>query len=337
MIKSVRFTADNKEDYINDVLYKTVPRKGYTWEDIENAKKSRDFRLRYKKDDMTKEVRVGYKNPMLRKCVMKRTFEFSEDKINVLFGPNGSGKTTILRAIAGHCLCGADDRNLDGYTSLLKYTKSFMFLDIKGKLDYMKALLEAIHKNKRNSSEVVWDGAPVFYENMARRMNHGIAGEMIGGIIRDFKEEVMWTLDSKSSSAGQNTIMLLQKLIRIAENFMKPDDLIQEAQAVIKKDDYFAQRLETTIEYYKSQLSETPGRPTILLDEMDRSLDLLNVFGLYSNLLPALMKKFGVQIIVVSHSPIVLMDKIYNSEDYNVISMDKKYTKECLKTLKSLI
>jgi predicted ATPase len=337
MITSVSFTADGKEDYINDVLYKTVPKKGYTWDDVEKAKHAEGRRFYYWKDVLTKEVRVGYKNPTLRKCVMKRTFEFCPDKVNVLFGPNGSGKTTILRAIAGHCMCGQDENNLDGYTSLMKFARSFAFVDVVKKKDYAKVFSEVILKTKRNASEVVWDGAPVFYENMAGRINYGIAGDMVGGIIQNFKEEVAWTLNKNSTSAGQKTIMLLHKLVQIAENFMKPSDLIKEAEKASSKDDYFRERIKPALEYYKSQLSETPVRPTILLDEMDRSLDLLNVFSLYSNMLPALMKKFSVQIIIVSHSPIVLMDKIYGSEDYNVISMDNKYTKECLKTLKSLI
>ena len=35
------------------------------------------------------------------KYLIGRTFEFQPGKLNIIFGPNGCGKTTILKAIAG--------------------------------------------------------------------------------------------------------------------------------------------------------------------------------------------------------------------------------------------
>ena len=74
-----------------------------------------------------------------------------------------------------------------------------------------------------------------------------------------------------------------------------------------------------------------PG--TFLFDELDKSLDILNIYNLYVNVLPAFVKKTGVQVIIISHSPMVLMDKIRNNEMYNFISIDEDYTNACLKLM----
>ena len=60
----------------------------------------------------------------------EKTITFDPDKINVIFGPNGCGKTTILKAIANVCLCG-DKNSMDGYTNPYHLNP----LCINGKLD----------------------------------------------------------------------------------------------------------------------------------------------------------------------------------------------------------
>ena len=51
--------------------------------------------------------------------------------------------------------------------------------------------------------------------------------------------------------------------------------------------------------------------------------------------MPRVVKRFGVQIIIVSHSPLLLTRNIYENPLYNIISMDDEYTSECLKKLKN--
>ena len=54
-------------------------------------------------------------NKTLFKNVVERTFEFFPDRINILFGPNQCGKTTVLRAIA-HSI-----GIIDGWPKIFKY------------------------------------------------------------------------------------------------------------------------------------------------------------------------------------------------------------------------
>lgn len=53
----------------------------------------------------------------------------------------------------------------------------------------------------------------------------------------------------------------------------------------------------------------------------------------YSEVLPALSEKYGQQIIIISHSPLVLRDRIYKSDRYNFISIDDEYTERCREIL----
>jgi ABC-type Mn2+/Zn2+ transport system ATPase subunit len=86
----------------------------------------------------------------------------------------------------------------------------------------------------------------------------------------------------------------------------------------------------TNYEYIKSY-GDGKGCMTLLLDELDKSMDISNVVRLYKEFLPAIQKKYGVQIIIVSHSPLMLSNIIQNNDAYNFISIDDKYTKEMKK------
>ena len=102
------------------------------------------------------------------------------------------------------------------------------------------------------------------------------------------------------------------------------------------------QTYKAQLRYYNEMVRKAGGLPenpvpTIMLDEMDKSLDLLNVITLYSEFMPNLMKKMKCQIIAVSHSPIILCDGIFKSDDYNIISMDDNYTEQCLNNLSKII
>ena len=83
--------------------------------------------------------------------------------------------------------------------------------------------------------------------------------------------------------------------------------------------------------YYRSfpMAFSEDGKNTYLFDEIDKSMDILNVHALYKDILPDIIDRFGKQIIIISHSPVVLLDEIYKSDKYNFISMDEEYTEKC--------
>ena len=77
-------------------------------------------------------------------------------------------------------------------------------------------------------------------------------------------------------------------------------------------------------------------QPTILMDEIDKSLDIFNVAGLYMEAIPRLVRETNCQIILVSHSPLMVSKNIRESKYYNIISMDDKYTEGCMKALSGI-
>ena len=340
MIYSIEFNKEPKKGYIFTKKYKTVLRKEFkdwTPEQIDAAiaedKRSHHSRFgRYPYEHFYKEVSDGYENPQLIKNLVGKKIEFEKDKINVLFGPNGSGKTTIIKTIANYCLCG-NTHNDDGYTNVLKY----------GPLDFNVSLFsdkpteykieDALHKYSRNCANVEWDGHPVYFENTSGRKDHGMLGDLQGGLLATGKDEFLYLVTRSKISLGQNTLYMINMLQSAIERCPTLDDFAN----VLKRDynDTWLGAINTQFNYIKDNYKEG-GCMTLLLDEIDKSLDIANTLLLYRDFLPALQKKYNIQIILVSHSPLMLSNIIQNSDDYNFISLDKKYTKEMKKLFKGV-
>jgi AAA15 family ATPase/GTPase len=126
---------------------------------------------------------------------------------------------------------------------------------------------------------------------------------------------------------GQNSIYLINKLTKICTNKFSIDDIDTSFEKEYKRvNDVWGNTWKLAYDYIKEKHTDDNASLTIMLDEIDKSLDINNIIMLYTEVLPKLVQKYNVQVILVSHSPIILSDKIYNSEDYNIISLDENYT-----------
>ena len=76
--------------------------------------------------------------------------------------------------------------------------------------------------------------------------------------------------------------------------------------------------------------------PTLIFDEIDKSLDIETVWKLYAEFFPALVEKFKNQVILVSHSPLILTETVWNNPLYNIISLDNDYTNSVKETLRNV-
>jgi predicted ATPase len=153
----------------------------------------------------------------------------------------------------------------------------------------------------------------------------------------DIGKEIQYILGKDKISIGQNSIYLINRLFAIAQNHLSFKDIFKEyinedgTRKKLKINDVWSNSYNIQLDYYmgfENSYKNLPG--TFLFDELDKSLDILNIYNLYVNVLPELVKKTGVQVIIISHSPLVLMDKIRNNDMYNFISIDENYTKNCL-------
>ena len=123
------------------------------------------------------------------------------------------------------------------------------------------------------------------------------------------------------------------KLMKFMSKTITYNEILEPSRKCLQSNEYWKNCFLAQEEYFKSfpMAFDPNGQNTYLFDEIDKSTDILNVNELYTKIFPSIIDKYGCQIIVISHSPLVLRNEIYNSDKYNFISMDEKYTNECRK------
>ena len=345
MITSITFNKNKDQGYIYNPKYKKVLKRefeGWSEKQIEEyiaeAKRThQDWKLgRRPKDYFYKDVRDGYELPHLVKNLGEKTFTFHPTKINVLFGPNGSGKSTIIKELANYCLCGNRDA-CDGFTNPYHLEPLYIngsIFDESSKYTLSNYRKSLSLNGKRNDVSVVWDGGAVFNENINGRRTTGSVGDLVGGLFSSGLDEFIYLANRSKISLGQNTMYLIQKLTEICENIPTLSDFENQ----VKKHNDNGPWYKTGCLALKhiNKHHKAGATMTLLLDEMDKSLDIENTLLLYRDFLPALQQKYGIQIILVSHSPIMLTNIIQDSPNYNFISIDKKYTKQMKELFKGV-
>lgn len=332
MIKSLTFTGEY--GYISEKLEEPINpirRSAFSRQKLSNEERERqkEYKKAYKEWEKHKD---DYNNPTLAKNLLNRTFYFESNKINLIFGPNASGKTTILKALGG--IAGTTD----GYAQL--YTP----LDVSDLCE--KATIESFKRKKIqkmmcNSAIVDWDGTPIYYDNFANRKTYGSLGDLSGSVLgNDMVTEIQYIMSKNKISQGQNSIYLMSRLINIARQHLSYKDIFSKyvnddgTYKLMNMNDHWVEAYKVQLDYYMGFENSFKNLPnTFLFDELDKSLDIVNTCYLYNTVLPKLVETTGVQIIIISHSPIVLSEKIRNNEMYNIISIDEDYTKECIKLL----
>lgn len=323
MIKSVTFPLEGVGYIYKKVEKPEKPKKENRYrktsydEEMEAYKKKLSFYKKHK-DEF---VLPASKN------LVGKTFEFQDGKINVLFGPNACGKTTILKAIAGTAMIE------DGFTSFRKPIEFGLF-------EMKRNIQSIVDELKKNSSVVEWDGTPIYYDNFdkTRANSYGMFGNLVGSALQDLRDEIEYHMTSKRISAGQNTLYITNKILRICQ---EPISMKSLCDNQIKKftgcNETWKKTGKTNYEYFSSYEGfEKEIYPTLVFDEMDKSLDIETVWKLYTEFLPVLVEKYKNQIILVSHSPLILTETIFNNPSYNIVSVDEDYTNSIKETLKNV-
>ena len=276
-------------------------------------------------------VDQGYKNPQLVDNLLGKKFVFEPHKINVIFGENAAGKSTIINTLAAYCQCGDAD-NLDGWTNInfVKPLPSHSFLSSSEKNDekYVQQVVEDnINRLMKNNAVVEWDGIPVYNDSFSNRKMLGQLGELTGSVLDSVLDEALWLASRRS--LGEKSIAILCKMIPKLE---KPFTL-EECLSCVKKDynNIWKVYQKALVQRLKRLNSGFSGEPvnTFMFDEIDKSMSISNVVTLYTKILPSLVEKTGCQIIIVSHSPVIITDQVYDSRFYNIINVTEGYAEEC--------
>ena len=323
MIKSITFPEEGTGYIYDHIEEPERPDRAYrpycSMDSKAYAKAVSKWRTAHKKWEKVKDQ---YRLAQCHENLAGKTFTFEPDKINIIFGPNGSGKSTILKALAGNASC------VDGFS---RFFDPIEFKVGWGEDLELKHVIQHVNSLKHNTCDVVWDGAPVYYDNFetTEREGYGIFGGFAGDLMgNSLGDEIAYRQSVGSISAGQKGIFLLSKILRLSNNIRSMEEILDAKKGDFRSmNQLWKNNRLTQIEYFKQFEKYSEKAPyTFLFDELDKSLDIPSVYKIYTEFFPKFIKDTGCQVIAVSHNPLILSKQIYGSEKYNVISVDELYT-----------
>lgn len=239
---------------------------------------------------LKKSLRFGYAEqvPFFKS---RKTLAFKPG-LNVLFGPNGCGKSTVLN-ILGQTMA-ATQGGISAVTENLVHDTVDMLgaLSVRGK-PRKKEMADKI------GVPVAHDGQPVLYCDP--RQTVGITG---GAFDDDFFERGLDEAVNRSrASHGERAYSRASLALSVLSGKTAfPKDVVHK---ISKKtvNDMWGQALDVV--YDRMQGSIEKGQPTVLLDEPESNYSLLWQAGLWKLLAqPSVAERF--QVIVASHSPFAL-------------------------------
>ena len=255
------------------------------------------------------------------KTLIGKEFNFEPGKLNIIFGPNGCGKTTILKAIAGTAGIVGDGMTRPGDP-----------LDVFGWDDKesVEAVAKHIEKLKQNTADIVWDGNVVYYDNFAHTFNQGnsFIGGLEGTALGSFGDEITFRVAGSKTNAGKRAMWMLGNVLEYQKRGLTIKKIFEPFLKNKRQNDTWYKSYNTQDKYFQQFENYDKEVPmTILFDEPEVNFDIMTVWNLYHNAFPTICEKMGTQIITVSHSPIVMCEDIINNEHINLISLDESYTK----------
>lgn len=227
-----------------------------------------------------------------------RTFEFTEG-VNILFAPNGNGKSTILNAISIYGLTEGGWSNLN-----------FHALNFGGFGDKNFTLDELAYDKYKFTAEVDIDG-PIFKSTMVTEQH-----------IEDYDRSKGFGEGSFSTTSAMLHRMYWRERSSGQRNVYEQGNVIVSLIDDNKFDlEKFKEPLSRSCndvwkEMYQSlyKIAEGSilkgGKPTLILDEPDLHLDIDCSLGLFRNIIPKLAEHF--QVIVSSHFALLPFFKNFN-------------------------
>jgi predicted ATPase len=237
-----------------------------------------------------------------------RNIEF-QPGLNVLFGPNGCGKSSVLRIMAAYSMIPNDT---GGWSRLIKpHDLRETILDERP-LELPKAF-GRIAPGKCEAN-VHWNGRPSFIYDTARIDQRGIGyffdnEEQSGDGLTDMTEQ-MGLLTSHLSQGELNSHKFMRMWKRLAD-WRAAETALHDLPKFTRECDKSA--LERQIAYLESL--ECTGPCTLLLDEPDRSYSIESQIIFWMVISRNLAS--SMQVIVATHNPLVLMGPV----EANIVDM----------------
>lgn len=221
----------------------------------------------------------------------KKTVAFKPG-LNILFGPNGCGKSTVLNILG--LTMGATQGGISCVTEDLVHRT----VDMLGALPNPRTRTRKEMSDKIGLS-VAHDGQPVLFCDP--RQTVGLSG---GAFDNDFFETgITEALDRNRLSHGQRSLSRANAALGVlAGKLVFPKDVVHRVQKA-----HVNETWEKALTLLEARMAATipKGQSTVLLDEPEANLSLLtqgNLWRLLAN--PDVAANY--QVIVASHSPFAL-------------------------------
>jgi energy-coupling factor transporter ATP-binding protein EcfA2 len=242
------------------------------------------------------QFKGGY--PLEIPSIGTKRFTFNKG-INILFGPNGCGKSTILKTMKAYCgIQGGGWTYINDPMRLASNNFPFAYLGLTP---------------SRCEADIGWDGTPSFFNDGDIKvsdtffyMNEKSSDD---GITSEAEQLDML---AEKPSSGQYRIKKVNRVF----------NLIRDVPGISENDipnGYNHTGCSNEIKYWKSLGQKGPQ--TILLDEPERALSISLQKKLFTEILP---KFTDLQVIIATHSIFCL-----NMKDVNYIEFEPNYINEC--------
>lgn len=251
------------------------------------------------------------------KCCQKE-FHF-ERGVNILFGDNGTGKSTILKTIAGYGLTKNGWTNIEYPISACREDGGLFGKNEKEpSIDYLISSLTEGLKADNDLNGAVFIDYGKSEDGDYRNANMGFGAGTLsfaGNIIRRF--------DNANKSTGEIRKNDLKSLYEtLSYRWCIPEEKYLDEE----KSEYWREGKKFVRDYLVKVITSDVN--TLLFDEPEMNLSVKATIKFYQNLV-GLSKYY--QIIVASHYPLVLFNP-----DYNIISMSENYTNYCKREMKKV-